>query len=82
MLMSAKTVMDPTLKDDPDYRAAWTACRGHNRNGAPSVVDLRECLTRALKSGWSIASVKAFAFCHCKQDRYDHVTRGAWRQSA
>jgi hypothetical protein len=66
---------------DPDYRAAWRACREPWSITPGSEIDLRAVLDDLLKSGWSIQALKAFAyrvreFAHRDKDR---VTTGAWR---
>lgn len=77
---------------DPDYAAAWQACRktyssrGFFMPFMPSpadciyVADLRSCLDVVIKSGWCVAAIKAYAFCNCRMyAHHDHVTATAWR---
>lgn len=66
---------------DPDHRAAWRACREPDRSWGDRVEprDLRAALNVALKSGWSIQALKAYAFCNWRYTRRDHVTAAAWR---
>ena len=60
-----------------DHSAAQRACSKclHGEEG-----DLRPKLDDALKSGWSIQALKAYAFSVWQLPAYDHVTkwRGAW----
>ena len=65
---------------DPDYRAAWRACKKPWISW--SVVDLRKRLKQVLRSGWSIQALKAYAFVYWRHKRCDHVTEelgaGLW----
>jgi hypothetical protein len=59
-----------------DYSAAQRACSKclHGEEG-----DLRPKLDDALKSGWSIQALKAYAFSVWQLPAVDHVTEVAWR---
>jgi hypothetical protein len=63
--------------NDPDYRAAWKACKEPWVSW--TTVDLRKKLKQLLRSGWSIQALKAYAYCNWRHKRCDHVTEGAWR---
>jgi hypothetical protein len=59
-----------------DYSAAQRACSKclHGEEG-----DLRPKLDDALRSGWSIQALKAYAFSVWQLPAFDHVTEVAWR---
>ncbi len=73
----ATTMKKAKAPKDPDYRAAWRACKKPWVSW--SVVDLRKRLKQLLRSGWSIQALKAYAFVCWRHKRCDHVTEGAWR---
>jgi len=63
---------------DTDYRAARRACS----TGVPGEEDnLCAKLDGALKSGWSILALKAYAFSVWRDSSCNHVTDDAWRLS-
>ena len=67
---------------DPDHRAAWLACRKPEpRCWRDGEIDLRAALDTALKAGWTIPALKAYAFCEWRYTRRDHVTDAAWRMA-
>lgn len=84
MKMSTEESMDASLKHDPDYRAAWRACRplpqlDPNRyHYSETRVRMREWLAAALRTGWSMAALKASAWNY-RTAGCDHVTPAAWR---
>lgn len=59
-----------------DYSAARRAC-GKLLPGEKD--DLRAKLDSALKSGWSMQALKAYAILVWQQPRSDRVTETAWR---
>ena len=61
---------------DADYDAAQRACANylHGEEG-----DLSAKLEEALRSGWSIEALKAYAFSIWQQSASDEVTDTAWR---
>jgi hypothetical protein len=75
------TVMAPTKANplcDTDYLAARRACS----SGVPGEEDnLCAKLDGALKLGWSIQALKAYAFSVWRSPDCDHVTNTAWRLS-
>jgi hypothetical protein len=81
-VIQMKTRKKAQARSDPDYRAAWRACREPWMIMGPgSEIDLRAALDALLKSGWSIQALKAYAyrmreFAHRGNER---VTAGARR---
>ena len=75
--MTEKATLDHPLCD-MDYRAARRACSVE----VPGEGDnLCAKLDGALKSGWSIPALKAYAFSIWRDPSCDHVTAAAWRLS-
>jgi hypothetical protein len=70
----------PQMKTIPfqtgDYSAAWRAC-GTFVSGEGD--DLRAKLDGALRSGWSMRALKAYAMLVWQQPPSDQVTEAAWR---
>jgi hypothetical protein len=60
-----------------DYVAARRACGNHLQHGEEG--DLSAKLEEALRSGWSIEALKAYAFSIWQQTASDDVTDAAWR---
>jgi len=77
--MTEKVLTEAKAHRDADYSAAWRACC----KVLPSEEgDLRAKLDNALKAGWSIQALKAYAFCVWCNTSSDYVTEAAWRLSA
>ncbi len=72
--MSTKTTVDP------DHRAAWLACRKpFERPFGGDAVNLRVALAELLKTGWSVAALKAYSFSRWNIRRRGHITPDIWR---
>jgi hypothetical protein len=63
---------------DADYNAARNAC---SKVIPGEEGDLRAKLDNALKAGWSIQALKAYAFIVWRNSGCDYVTEAAWRLS-
>lgn len=63
---------------DADDSAARLAC---SKVLAGEEGDLRAKLDDALKAGWSIRALKAYAFFVWREPGCDHVSEAAWRLS-
>jgi hypothetical protein len=63
---------------DADYSAARRAC---SKALPGEEGDLRAKLDNALKAGWTIQALKAYAFSVWRNSDCDHVTEAAWRLS-
>jgi hypothetical protein len=60
-----KATMKPAkAPSDPDYRAAWLACREPDETWGQhhEPTDLRAKLDEALRGGWTPQALKAYAF--------------------
>jgi hypothetical protein len=76
MTVIAATKANPLC--DTDYLAARRACS----SGVPGEEDnLCAKLDGALKLGWSIEALEAYAFSVWRDPDCDHVTNAAWRLS-
>lgn len=80
-MRTTKARKKPKAPRDPDYRAAWKACRKPWAMAwGGGEVDLRVELSKLLKSGWSIQALKAYAWGHFHfSPRFDYVTAAPWR---
>jgi hypothetical protein len=76
--MVGKRARKAEASGDADYDAVRRAC-----SKAPPAEggDLGAKLDDALKSGWSIEALKAYAFSAWRDPGCDHVTDAAWRLS-
>jgi hypothetical protein len=76
--MVGKRARKGEASGDADYDAVRRAC-----SKAPPAEggDLGAKLDDALKSGWSIEALKAYAFSAWRDPGCDHVTDAAWRLS-
>ena len=76
--MVGKRARKAEASADADYNAVRRAC-----SKAPPAEggDLGAKLDDALKSGWSIEALKAYAFSAWRDPGCDHVTDAAWRLS-
>lgn len=76
--MVGKRARKAEASGDADYDAVRRAC-----SKAPPAEggDLGAKLEDALKSGWSIEALKAYAFSAWRAPGCDHVTDAAWRLS-
>jgi hypothetical protein len=63
---------------DADYNTARLAC---SKVLAGEQGDLRAKLDDALKAGWSIQALKAYAFFVWRESGCDQVSEAAWRLS-
>jgi len=63
---------------DADYSAARRAC---SKVLPGEEGDLSAKLDNALKTGWTIQALKAYAFSVWRNSDCDHVTEAAWRLS-
>jgi hypothetical protein len=68
------------LKNDPDYKEAWRACNKTLDIFGKSI-DMHKLLAAVIKDGWSPQALKAYAWCHHLEERYDAVTPTAWRRA-
>jgi hypothetical protein len=76
--MTEKVLTKDKAARDADYSAAWRAC---SKVPPGEAGDLHAKLDNALKAGWSIEALKAYAFCVWRNTSSDYVTEAAWRLS-
>jgi hypothetical protein len=76
--MTEKTLTEAKAHRDGDYNAARRAC---SKVLPGEEGDLRAKLDSALKSGWSIQALKAYALSVWQNSGLDYVTEVAWRLS-
>jgi hypothetical protein len=76
--MTEKVLTKDKAPRDADYSAAWRAC---SKVPPGEAGDLHAKLDNALKAGWSIEALKAYAFCVWRNTSGDYVTEAAWRLS-
>jgi hypothetical protein len=74
--MTEKASTKAKASRDIDYIAARRAC---SRAISGQECDLRAKLDDALKAGWSVQALKAYAFCVWQNSSCDYVTEAAWR---
>ena len=70
--------MTEKTPDDADYSAALRAC---SKVLTGEEGDLRLKLNNALKAGWSIQALKAYAFSVWRNSGCDYVTEAEWQLS-
>jgi hypothetical protein len=76
--MTEKALTKTEAHRDGDYNAARRAC---SKVLPGEEGDLRAKLDSALKSGWSIQALKAYALSVWGNSGCDYVTEAAWRLS-